>query len=67
MSSIELIVEASDNDYPSLLTSTAIVQVVGNDINDEAPFFTNLSTSINNSEQRMQDDLIYTRTKHIKK
>ena len=62
ISSIELIVEASDNNYPSPLTSTATVQVVVNDINDEAPFFTNLPASLNISEQRVQDDLIYTIT-----
>ena len=58
-SSIILVVEANDNDFPMPLTSTANVQIVVGNINDEAPLFTNLPASITVSELVSQGSTIY--------
>ena len=60
-SNITLVVEANDNDYsPAPLTSTATVEVRVGNINDEAPFFNNLPTSLVISELSPQHSTVFT-------
>ena len=59
-STITLVVEANDNDdTPSPLTSTALVEISVSNINDEAPYFDNLPSSINVPELTTQHTAVF--------
>ena len=58
---ISLVVEANDNDpTPTVLTSTAQVEVTVGNINDESPFFNNLPADIVVSELASQHAAVFT-------